>query len=424
MKNIQDIIIEYGQKLMDIGFSIGNSPRILVKEGINVYATRAGSDFGNLSPQDIEEIGAGADPYKGAMIERDYGALIISQPEYATMCVQDGLAIPAVLEDMAMIVGPKVPIVPGDRFGIAKGLKQSAAVITAEGSLVTCGRNLYEAMTCLMVLEKNAEIFIDADFLGGAKSVNPIIAKLENLIYHQKYSKNEIARQDMLESGNEVQEIPEEIPADILRDVAADFTDWDNWDNQPAFGQEKAGDPEEKHKRELVVEYGKKLVETGLVQGTWGNLSLRLNDQYMLCTPSGRDYAGIKPEEIVKVNINTLEYGGNIKPTSEKDFHAGIYRLRPDVNGIIHTHSKFACVFAACGLSFKTSGGDVIECAAYGPSGTGILSKNVQNAIGENKGCLMRNHGMVAVGKDLPESFQNALNIENAAKMRIEQFWK
>lgn len=421
MKNIQDVIIEYGQKLENIGFSIGNAPRILVKEGINVYATKAGSDFGNLSSQDIEGIGASADPFKGAMIERDYNALIISQPEYTTMCMQDGLAIPAVLEDMAMIVGPKVPIVPEDRFSIAKGLKQSAAVMTAGGNLVTCGRNLYESMTCLMVLEKNAEIFIDADFLGGAKSVNPAIAKLENAIYHQKYSKKEIARQDMLESGQEVKEFSEEIPADILRDAASDFTDWDN---PPAPSQKKTLDPEEQRKRELVVEYGKKLVESGLVQGTWGNLSLRLNDQYMLCTPSGRDYAGIQPEEIVKVNMDTLEYDGDIKPTSEKDFHAGIYRLRPDVNGIIHTHSKFACVFASCGLSFKTTGGDVIECAAYGPSGTGILSKNVQNAIGENKGCLMRNHGMVAVGKDLPESFQNALSIENAAKARIDQFWK
>lgn len=414
MKNIQDIIIEYGQKLKDIGFCIGNAPRILVKEGIRVYATKPGSDFGNLSPQDITEIGASADSFKGAMLERNYGALIISQPEYSTMCLQDGLAIPAVLEDMAMIVGPKVPIVSEDRFSIAKGLKKSAAVITAGGNLVTCGRNLYEAMTCLMVLEKNAEIFIDADFLGGAKSINPAIAKLENIIYHQKYSKKEIARQDMLESCKE-------IPEDILQDAASDFTDWDN---QTTSNQRKIIDPEEQHQRELVVEYGKKLVESGLVQGTWGNLSLRLDDQYMLCTPSGRDYAGIRPEEIVKVNMDTLEYDGDIKPTSEKDFHAGIYRLRPDVNGIIHTHSKFACVFASCGLSFKTSGGDVIECAAYGPSGTGILSQNVQKAIGENKGCLMRNHGMVAVGKDLPESFQNALSIENAAKVRIDQFWE
>ena len=144
----------------------------------------------------------------------------------------------------------------------------------------------------------------------------------------------------------------------------------------------------------------------------------------MLCTPSGMDYRGLTPEDIVKVNLETLAYEGALKPTSEKDFHAGIYRNRPDVNAVIHTHARYACVYAACGLSFTTSSGDAIECAAYGPSGTGLLSRNVQNAIGENRGCLMKNHGMVAVGSDLDDAFHTAMSIENAAKARIEQFWE
>ncbi len=403
-KSIENII-EYGKKLADMDFAVGDHPRILLQSGMHVYATTEGAPMDALNADHVTDIGPSADSFKSAMLGAGFQAMIISQPEYAGMCIEDSLAIPAVLDDMAMIVGTKVQIVPEDRFSMMKALKKASAVMTENGNLITCGRNLYEALTCLLVLEKNAEIFVDADFLGGAYPVNPILGRIEHAVYEYKYSKKEIEKQNAKEAG--------EAPA-----VAA--ADSDN--TEPAATPQWT--PEEAKLRDAVVEYGKKLVACGLVQGTWGNLSVRLDDEYMLCTPSGRDYAGILPEEIVKVNIATLEYAGQVKPTSEKDFHAGIYRNRSDVNAIIHTHSKFACVFAACGLTFKTTSGDVIECAAYGPSGTGILSKNVQEAIGQNKGCLMKNHGMVAVGSDLRDALRNAQSIEDAAKKRIDEFWK
>ncbi len=409
-KSIENII-EYGKKLSRMDFAVGNNPRIFLQDGMNVYATHTNADMSRLEPDDIQEIGAGADSFKSALLGTGYRAMIISQPEYVSMCIEDSLTIPAVLDDMAMIVGTKVEIVPEDRFSMLRALKKSSAVMTTNGNLVTCGRNLYEAATCLLVLEKNAEIFVDADFLGGAKPVNPVMGQIERAVYQYKYSKKEMEKQSAKEVGSEALETEgsKEASESEARETNTAELQWT---------------PEEERLRNAVVEYGKKLVTCGLVQGTWGNLSVRLDDEYMLCTPSGRDYAGILPEEIVKVKIDTLEYSGSIKPTSEKSFHAGIYRSRSDVNAIIHTHSKFACVFAACGLSFKTTSGDVIECASYGPSGTGILSRNVKEAIGENKGCLMKNHGMVAVGNSLPDAFRNAENIENAAKGRIDDFWK
>lgn len=399
MNKTKETIIEYGRKLAEIGFSVGNSPRILVRKGLQVYSTQDGANLNNLRSEDIVDINGSADAMKGALIASDYNAMIITQPYYASMCIQDNLSIPAVLDDMAMIVGNRVRIVPSERLAIAKALKKSSAVMTTDGQVITCGRNLYEALTCLTILEKNAGIFVDADFLGGAKPVCRAMGKLEHLIYQQNYSKKEIERQTQLER------------------MDADVIDTDNSPEPNYTG-------EELNLRKQIVEYGKKLTETGLVQGTWGNLSVRLDNTWMLCTPSGMDYEGLKPEDIVKVNMETLEYEGNLKPTSEKDFHAGIYQNRTDVNAIIHTHSRYACVFASCGLSFTTTSEDVIECAAYGPSGTGILSKNVQNAIGNNKGCLMKNHGMVAVGADLEDAFHTARSIENAAKARIQKFWE
>ena len=82
--------------------------------------------------------------------------------------------------------------------------------------------------------------------------------------------------------------------------------------------------------RQQLVEYGKKLVSAGLVQGTWGNISVRLDEKYMLATPSGLDYDRLTPEDMVKVEIETLKYEGNLKPTSEKGLHAAIYKKRAD----------------------------------------------------------------------------------------------
>ena len=99
--------------------------------------------------------------------------------------------------------------------------------------------------------------------------------------------------------------------------------------------------------REKLVAYGNKLVDEGLVQGTWGNLSIRLDENYMLVTPSGLDYRRLTAADMVKVNLQTLEYEGSLKPTSEKGIHAGIYLRRPDIHAVIHTHSKYCSIFIA-----------------------------------------------------------------------------
>ena len=99
--------------------------------------------------------------------------------------------------------------------------------------------------------------------------------------------------------------------------------------------------------RENLVVYGKKLLETGLVQGTYGNLSVRRDERSMLVTPSGLDYAGLQPKDMVKVNLETLVWEGSLRPTSEKGLHGEIYRVRRDVGAVIHTHSKYCAIFAA-----------------------------------------------------------------------------
>ena len=95
-----------------------------------------------------------------------------------------------------------------------------------------------------------------------------------------------------------------------------------------------------------VCAAAKKIYTSGLVAGTWGNISARIDEDYMVITPSGMDYDRLYPEQMVIANIHTLEYEGDLKPSIETVVHAAIYKDRPEVNGVVHTHSNYALVMA------------------------------------------------------------------------------
>lgn len=99
--------------------------------------------------------------------------------------------------------------------------------------------------------------------------------------------------------------------------------------------------------RQAVKDAGVKLLENNLVQGTWGNISIRLDDKKMVVTPSGMDYIRMRPEDTVVVDIETLEYVSEVKPTSEKKIHAAIYRDRPEIGAVIHSHPLWSSAAAA-----------------------------------------------------------------------------
>ncbi|MEG2770255.1 MAG: class II aldolase/adducin family protein [Oscillospiraceae bacterium] len=184
----------------------------------------------------------------------------------------------------------------------------------------------------------------------------------------------------------------------------------------------------EQELRQAVVEYGKRLVETGLVQGTWGNIAVRLDDNYMLVTPSGLDYLHLTPDDVVKVNLENLEYDGARKPTSEKKMHRAILNARPDAMAVIHTHSVDCGVFAAAGVSLpaatekmKTLVGGEMRCAPHALPSTGRLSDVAVKALDGRNGCLLQNHGVICCGKDLANAFAICEAAEEAAGKYLEE---
>ena len=173
--------------------------------------------------------------------------------------------------------------------------------------------------------------------------------------------------------------------------------------------------------REDVVLSGKKLLETGLIARTWGNVSCRISDRQFVITPSGRAYETLSPEEIVTVNIEDGSYNGDIKPSSEKDLHAEIYKHRKDVNFIIHTHQASASALSPLGEDIPIRDpeavscfGEKVACAAYGLPGSKKLKKEAIAALArtEGKAILLAYHGAVCLGSDMEEAFQVVSDLE------------
>lgn len=177
--------------------------------------------------------------------------------------------------------------------------------------------------------------------------------------------------------------------------------------------------------KQIVIEAGKKLVSTGLIARTWGNVSCRVDGESFVITPSGKAYETLTPDDIVLVKLADLSYDGDVKPSSEKGIHAQCYLLRPECNFVIHTHQVNASIVSALGCDInnitgesRSIIGDNIPVAAYGLPGTGKLRKGVVGALlrSDSKAAIMKHHGAVCLGSDCEEAFKIASEVEKVCR--------
>lgn len=183
--------------------------------------------------------------------------------------------------------------------------------------------------------------------------------------------------------------------------------------------------------KKLVIEAGLKLQNEGLIVRTWGNISARISDKQFVITPSGRGYDSLTPDDIVVVNIKNCEYEGNIKPSSECGAHADVYKLRPDVNFVVHTHQTYASVLSVIGCDVELTDdeqkflGDRIPCAEYGMSSSEALRKQIRKTLRKAKKCnsmLLRNHGVLCMGTDFDNAFEISSVMEQICKYKYEEY--
>lgn len=185
----------------------------------------------------------------------------------------------------------------------------------------------------------------------------------------------------------------------------------------------------EKELRQLVKDSGVKLLEENLVQGTWGNISVRLDEDHMLVTPTGLDYNHLAPEDMPIVQISDPSiWSDGKKPTSERKIHAAVLASRPEINACIHSHPVFATIMASCRMplpafndELKTVMGGEVKVGAYGLPGTKKLKEGTVEAMQGRNACFMANHGVFCVGKTMEEAFNVLRVLEKSVYEFIRQ---
>jgi L-fuculose-phosphate aldolase len=182
--------------------------------------------------------------------------------------------------------------------------------------------------------------------------------------------------------------------------------------------------------RQEVIHTAQALVGAGLVVGTAGNVSRRLGHRngrlLVAITPTQRPYPSLCPEDIVVIDEEGEVVEGDLPPSTESPLHLALYRARPDVCGVVHTHSPYASACAAAGVEIPPildevvfSVGGAVPVAPYGFPGTPDLAAKAVQAIGDRAAVLLRHHGVVGVGRTLEEALHVCLLVERAAQVFI-----
>jgi L-fuculose-phosphate aldolase len=175
-----------------------------------------------------------------------------------------------------------------------------------------------------------------------------------------------------------------------------------------------------------ILRFGKMLHDRGLIAATDGNISVRLNEVSVLTTPTCISKGMMSTEDLIVVDMHGRKVSGFRDVTSEIGMHLTIYRMRPDVNAIVHAHPPTATGYAACGLALDQSlisevlltlGS--IPIAGYATPGTPELSEALAPFIPDHDAVLMANHGVVTFGADLMTAYMNLETVEHFAKIAL-----
>ena len=176
--------------------------------------------------------------------------------------------------------------------------------------------------------------------------------------------------------------------------------------------------------RREVCRWNRELPRNALVAWTSGNVSGRdPKTGLVVIKPSGVAYEDLTPDKMVIVDPDGKRVGGMLQPSVDTPTHLHIYRQRPDVGGIVHTHSTFATAFAAVGKPIPAvltaicdEFGGPIPVGKFAPIGGEEIGREVVRAIGGSPAILMQNHGVFAIGKDAGSAVKAAVMVEDIAR--------
>jgi L-fuculose-phosphate aldolase len=174
------------------------------------------------------------------------------------------------------------------------------------------------------------------------------------------------------------------------------------------------------------VKIGRWLHTKGFVAATDGNISARVNGGMILATPTCISKGMMEPDDLVLVDLNGHKIEGRREVSSEIQMHALIYRMRPEIRGVVHAHPPTATGFASAGLALdRALASEVvvalgsIPLANYGTPGTPELLESLEPFIPGHEAILMANHGAVTFAEDVLHAYMHMETVEHYAKISL-----
>ncbi|MDX3384974.1 class II aldolase/adducin family protein [Streptomyces sp. V2] len=174
--------------------------------------------------------------------------------------------------------------------------------------------------------------------------------------------------------------------------------------------------PEEAAAWESLVATARRTVTDGLVVGTSGNVSVRLDD-VVLVTPTGVPYDRLGPQDITGVALDGTQVLGTLKPTSELPMHLTVYRAT-GAGAVVHTHAVHATAVSTLvpelpAIHYMTGAlGGPVRVAPYATYGTQELADHIRTALQDRTACLLQNHGTLAYAPTLDRAFTDTAQLE------------
>lgn len=179
--------------------------------------------------------------------------------------------------------------------------------------------------------------------------------------------------------------------------------------------------------REDVYAHAQKMWQAGLVVGSSGNVSRRVDAAHIAITPTAVSYDAMVADQICIVELATGRAIDTNQPSNELPMHLVIYRERPEVQAIVHTHAPYVTTLSVLRRALPpvidemmVYLGGTIEVADYAFTGTEEVGRNIVRALGDRAGVIVANHGNVCVGGDLAQALQVALAMEAAARVYVQ----
>ena len=345
----------YGQ----IAMRLDDSFYLLTKENIILNEVNKDSDI------DICDIRTGD---RGVLFNtrRDVNAFVFACTEASVKVSKDMNFLRSSLDDFSEIAGPSIQVI--DDFNIDKclaALRSSNGCLVRGSGIVSIGSSVEDAVAGAQIIEKCCLAEFHQKLLGGVKYIPDSDATLCRKFYLDRYKTM----------------------------------------NDESFVNFVGFDEKEFELRNRLIDFGKQLCRDNLVFGTWGNISIRLNDDELLITPSGMDYFSIKPEDIVKVNFRTMKLAeGQRRPSRNLPLHAKMYRELQGCDAIVHTHSENLSVFAAAHAGFaigvpalKELIGDVLV-TDYSLEHEDAFNSNAVEVLKKTHAAILANHGAIFYG--------------------------